>query len=185
MGRKCCVSKCKQGYVRVPKDPNVTFHLFKEEWRLKIHRGSKWKVAENTYICSKHFVASDFIIESRDSNRRRRKKKGTKLKYRFLKDGVCPTIFPNCPSYLSGKKTAERPTRASSSSARKELIEKRVEDKKLRDLKLDSVKTLSDIEAKLKNPVLFVNNPSSLKDVSFKTKQSKIYVYMKLTMIST
>ena len=44
------------------------------------------------------------------------KKKGTKLKYRFLKDGVCPTIF--CPSYLSGKKSAERPTRASASSAR-------------------------------------------------------------------
>ena len=64
MGRKCCVPKCKQGYAGVPKDPNVTFHLFKEEWRLKIHRGSKWKVTENTFICSKHFVASDFIIET-------------------------------------------------------------------------------------------------------------------------
>ena len=45
----------------------------------------------------------------------------------------------------------------------------------LRDLKLDSVKTLSDIEAKLKNPVLFANNPS--KDVSFKTEQSKKCIY--------
>ena len=84
MGRKGCVPKCKQGYAGVPKDPNVTVHLFKEEWRLKIHRGSKWKVTENTFICSKHFVASDFIIESRDSNKRRRKKKGTELDFRKI-----------------------------------------------------------------------------------------------------
>ena len=90
MGRKCCVPNCKEGYKGAPKDPDVTFHLFNSEWKYKIHRGGNWEVTKNTFICSKHFVSTDFLSESQDSNNRRKKT----LKYRYLKCNAYPT--PNC-----------------------------------------------------------------------------------------
>ena len=69
MGRKCCVPKCKQGYQGTPNDPNVTFHLFRNEWKPKIHREENWEVTALTYICSKHFIDRDFFLESVDTNK--------------------------------------------------------------------------------------------------------------------
>ena len=126
MGKKCCVPNCKEGYKGAPKDPDVTFHLFNSEWKSKIHRGGNWEVTKNTFICSKHFVSTDFLSESQDSNNRR-KKTGTQLKYRYLKSNAYPTLFPNCPVYLSKKKPAER-TSLASSSARNEISAERNEE---------------------------------------------------------
>ena len=56
-------------------------------------------------------------------------------------------LFPNCPSYLL-QKNFGRATMASS-SARKELSQKLREEKRQRDLQLDKVLFLSDINNKL------------------------------------
>ena len=113
MGRKCCAPKCRSGYKGKSKD-GISMHKFRAEWKSNFPRGD-WKVTDQTFICSKHFTASNFITERRDSNTTRStKKKDTELKYRFLKDDAYPTIHPNCPQYLSQKKPASRPSLAMS-----------------------------------------------------------------------
>ena len=106
MGRKCCVPNCIEGYKGAPKDPDVTFHVFNSEWESKIHRCGNWEVTKNTFICSKHFLSTDFLSESQYSNNRRKKKTGTQLKYRYLKSNAYPTLFPNCLVYSSRKKAS-------------------------------------------------------------------------------
>ena len=69
---------------------------------------------------------------------------GTQLKYRYLKSNAYPTLFPNYPVYLSKKKPAER-TPLVSSSARNEIPAKRNEEKRLRDLELDTIKSLKNM----------------------------------------
>ena len=153
MDRKCCVPNCKSGYKEVVKEPEVTFHNFKPEWK---SRDRDRKVKDNTCICSKHFVSSDFISELRDTNKIRRTKKATtKLKYQFLKNDAYPTVFPNCPPYLSQKNPLERSPWASS-AAQEELSQKQKEEKRQCDLQLDKVLSLSDINNKQKSKE-FVN----------------------------
>ena len=66
MGRKCCAPKCRSGYKGKSKD-GISMHKFRAEWKSNFPRGD-WKVTDQTFICSKHFTASDFITERRDSN---------------------------------------------------------------------------------------------------------------------
>ena len=110
MGRKCCVPNCKSGYQSQVKDTKTTFHKFWKEWENKIHRGGKWSMTTQSFICSKHFEENDFVYHTNDRNNRRKQKlQEEKIKYRHVKKGAYPTKFLNCPSYLSKTKPAERP----------------------------------------------------------------------------
>ena len=68
-----------------------------------------------SFICNKHFEESDFVYHTNDTNdcRKQKLQKG-KLKYRYVKKETYPTKFSNCPSCLSKKKPAERPSVGSS-----------------------------------------------------------------------
>ena len=125
MGRKCCVPNCKSAYKSQPKEDCVTYHKFRVEWKDKIHRGGDWNITNHSFICSKHFQDSDLVYDTLDSNNRRKRKlqKGD-LKYRYVKENAFPTIFPNCPKYLSKKKLSARPL-LGSSLARAETSAKR------------------------------------------------------------
>ena len=155
MGRKCCAPKCRSGHKGKSKG-GISMHKFRAEWKSNFPRGD-WKVTDQTFICSKHFTASDFITERRDSNTTRStKKKDTELKYRFLKDDAYPTIYPNCPQYLSQKKPASRPSLGS--AAREFTIAKREEEKKALELEKDSVKSLNDVKDKLRVQEYIIND---------------------------
>ena len=173
MGRKCCAPKCRSGYKGKSKD-GISMHKFRAEWKSNFPRGD-WKVTDQTFICSKHFTASDFITERRDSNTTRStKKKDTELKYRFLKDDAYPTIYPNCPQYLSQKKLASRPS-LGSTAAREFTIAKREEEKKALELEKDSVKSINDVKDKLRVQE-YINSPS-MKNASIKIETSQVVFY--------
>ena len=104
MGRKCCAPKCRSGYKGKSKN-GISMHKFRAEWKSNFPRGD-WKVTDQTFICSKHFTASDFITERRDSNTTRStKKKDTELKYRFLKRRCISHNLPQLPTVFVTKET--------------------------------------------------------------------------------
>ena len=145
MGRKCCVSNCKSGYQSQLRDTKTNFHKFRKEWENKIDRGGKWSMTTKSFICSKHFEESDFVYHTNDTNdNRKRKLQKEQLKYRYVKKGAYPTKFPNCPSYLSEKKPAERPS-LGSSDAREKISAQRLESKRLSELEAKAVRSINDI----------------------------------------
>ena len=156
MGRKCAATGCKSGYY--PSDEkdkdssmHVSFHKFPSDKDLL----SKWLQAipreftpsKTASLCSKHFRENDFISESTDSHKWR-KKTGTVLTYRRLKDNAVPSIFPNLPSYLSKPEPVQRGSSSTSSERHKrqyELMEQQTNDF-MESLK---IQRLSDIGDKL------------------------------------
>ena len=57
-------------------------------------------------LCERHFAECCFVTESTDSNSSRTQNE--QLKRRRLKPGSLPTIFPDCPSYMSLATAPER-----------------------------------------------------------------------------
>ena len=101
------------------------FNAFREEWKRKIHRDGDKKITDNIGLCSKHFVAEDFVTESSSSNARgNRKRKGQKLDKPYLKADAIPTIFPNCPEHLTKDRQPRQPANATAET-RNETAEKR------------------------------------------------------------
>ena len=89
MGPKSCVPNCKSGYKSQIKDTKITLHKFRKEWENKTHRGGKWSMVAESFLCSKHFEESDFVYHTNDRNcRRKRKLQKEKLKYRYVKKGA-------------------------------------------------------------------------------------------------
>ena len=54
MGRKCPVPNYKLDYKSQVKDTKTTFHKFRKECENKIHRGEKWFMTTESFICGKH-----------------------------------------------------------------------------------------------------------------------------------
>ena len=172
-GQKVLCSEMQSGYKGKSKG-GISMHKFRAEWKSNFPRGD-WKVTDQTCICSKHFTASDFITERRDSNTTRStKKKDTELKYRFLKDDAYPTIYSNCTQYLSQKKPASRPS-LGSTAAREFTIAKREEEKKALELEKDSVKSINGVKDKLRVQE-YINSPS-MKNASIKIETSQVVFY--------
>ena len=103
MGKKCCAPNCRSGYAGVNMD-GIPMHKFRERCKENFPRRGEWNVTSNSHICSKYFTDSDFVITPLDKRARRVEKRSSKLTYRYLNEDVFPTIFPNCPQYLSKKK---------------------------------------------------------------------------------
>ena len=121
----CVAPGCKSGYEST-LPAGVTSHRFpknvesRQKWIKAIPRAN-WIPAPSARICSLHFEQSDFFSDRQDSNVYRKK---TELTRRRLKPNAVPHIFPNCPSYLSKPKPAERPTAAQSETRIKREIER-------------------------------------------------------------
>ena len=89
MGSKSCVPNCKSGCKSQIKDTKITLHKFRKEWENKTHRGGKWSMVAESFLCSKHFEESDFVYHTNDTNcRTKRKLQKEKLKYRYVKKGA-------------------------------------------------------------------------------------------------
>ena len=75
------------------KDPNVSFHRFPHKnpeqlrkWIQAIRR-QDWLPTKHSYICSKHFTESSFVVRpGKDGHR--------------LYEHAIPSLFPSCPEYL-------------------------------------------------------------------------------------
>ena len=141
MGKSCCVPRCHSGYKGVDMT-GITMHTFRPSWKEKIPRGGNWNLSKNHGICSKHFVESDFVTTTVDSNSRRKRQN---LRKHYITDDAVPTLFPNCPKYLSKKKKVKRASMGSSEK-RKTAVKKRLEEYQKREREKDTARSFKDIE---------------------------------------
>ena len=95
----------------------------REKWIRAVSRKNS-KITCNSKVCALHFDTNDFITISTD--KRNRCQDFLALMRTRLKPTAIPYIFPNLPQYLSNK-TCSRSTTASTSSARQELENARIE----------------------------------------------------------
>ena len=142
---KCCAPNCKTGYASVQEEElERKLSIFKfpdgkkepkkrAQWIAKIPR-AYWNPEDDDdpRICELHFHDDDFIRQSTDSNKRRKRKKGNcdgNLKRKRLKKDAVPSIWPGSPAYLS-KKASTRKITCSSSEARQKNAEKKTSSRK-------------------------------------------------------
>ena len=159
MGRKCCVPKCRSGY-SLPKsntnDEKQSISVFsflenqklKRKWMRAIPRDN-WEPTSG--VCKQHFKPDDLALERTDTNERRKKKKEPLALIRLKSDAI-PTIFPNCPAYLSN----EIPNRSSGGATenRLENYEQRVKEKNNILDEADKVESINDLLLKLDRSLL-------------------------------
>jgi len=128
---KCSGFGCRTGYTGSntvdENDEKITLHSFPlhdQELCEKWTRANPRKdciPTKHSKLCSLHFTSNDFVQERRDSNSTRRKRKSEISEQplrRRLKDDAVPSIFHNCPSYLSSPAAVPRPTSRATSSSR-------------------------------------------------------------------
>ncbi|KAG8187443.1 hypothetical protein JTE90_009515 [Oedothorax gibbosus] len=103
MPSRCVVPGCKGNYdngpvVKVfqfPKDENL-----RKKWEAAIPR-SNLKVINSSKVCELHFHASDIQTTVEIYDERRMETVAMPLDRVRLKKNAVPSIFPNCPAYLS------------------------------------------------------------------------------------
>ena len=83
-------------------------------WLKKIPRD--FIINKESVLCALHFTDADFIIDKKDQGKSR-VVEGTKLKHKRLRKDTIPSIWPNCPHYLSSPVTL-RPTSSTTTEAR-------------------------------------------------------------------
>ncbi len=121
MVNSCCAISCRLGYKDEDEPPDVMLHRFPEDasvkaaWVKAISRDD-WEPAPHSRLCSLHFVASDYVKETRDTNQTRQKEKSGGLKRKILKKDAVPSQFPNIPKYFSHAMPQQRSTAALSTS---------------------------------------------------------------------
>lgn len=173
MPNKCCAVNCKSGYVSSVLK-NVTFHSFpfhnEELLKLRIRRISRknYYPTKHSRLCSLHFIESDFLTSSVDSNTTRKKSKEDTLKLKRLKPNAAPSLFPNLPKYLSQDITqSTRRDNHPSSSRRQDLQQERADTMEHDLFEDEKISTLNDLATKLqkeKKPSAWTifNRPSSI-----------------------
>ena len=70
-------------------------------------------------------------------------KRNCSLLHRYLRKDAFPSLFPNCPRYLSSRKRVPR-TSTATSSERQAIVLLRVEKERLELQRLECVQTLGD-----------------------------------------
>ena len=127
-GKKTCVApNCDTGLVsvetnRLGKKPSL--HRFpadasrKAEWLRAMPKDIT--LSEDSRLCSLHFTPESYKTEKADQ----RDERGVSLQLNLLKSTAVPSIWPNCPFYLSRWPEA-RKTSLATSEAREEAAVKR------------------------------------------------------------
>ena len=107
-------------------------------------------------MCSRHFIESDYKVDSKDTNPRRKKNRSTdELQRKRLCPDAFPSDFSDLPEYYS-KKVPERRSESTSRAARHQKECEAVELASQEILDADKVASLDEIEEKL---VLETNFP--------------------------
>ena len=176
MGRKCCVPKCRSGYSLTKSNTNdekqrisVFFFLKTRNWEGngRAIPGDNWEPTSNSGVCKQHFKPDDLALERTDTNERRKKKKEPLALIRLKSDAI-PTIFPNCPAYLS-KEIPNRRSDGATSENRLENYEQRVKEKNNILDEADKVESINDLLLKL--------DRSLLPDVVLENKTENILIF--------
>ena len=121
----------------------------RKTWIAKVPR-KDWKPRETDkiYLCEKHFMPTDIIIESTDTNnRRKRKKDSNTLTQKRLRENAIPCNWPNNPAHLSNPPTA-RPTSSASSDVRRENTERWAEQAEQERMAQDTYSSLEELVSK-------------------------------------
>ena len=160
MGRKCCVPKCRSGYsLTNTNDEKQSISVFsfpenqelRRKWMRAIPRDN-WEPTSNSGVCKQYFKPDDLALERTDTNERRKKKKEPLALIRLKSDAI-PTIFPNCPAYLS-KEIPNRRSGGATSENRLENYEQRVKEKNNILDEADKVESINDLLLKLDRSLL-------------------------------
>jgi len=125
---KCAAFGCKSGYTGSDTadkhGDKITLHVFPlyneelcEKW-IRANPRKDFMPTKHSTLCSLHFTPDDFVLERQDSNSTRRKRKSETPLRRRLKDDAVPSVFPNCPPYLSSPAAVSRTTSRATSSSR-------------------------------------------------------------------
>ena len=111
----CCVRNVCE------RNPALHVHKFprnlerKQSWISKVPL-KDFVPNTSSVICSAHFEEGAYKVEREDSNMRRAENKQNQLLVKVLKNDAIPTIWPNCPAYLTKTSTPKRQSRNSSGS---------------------------------------------------------------------
>ena len=101
----------------------------------------------STKICGKHFRSQDFKEVSNDSNVYR-KRNTTELAKAVLKEGAFPTIFLNCPAYLTTELPNERSFNTSASG--RHAAQEELHNEEIRQFLMpDQVENVNDLMLKV------------------------------------
>ena len=96
------------------------------------HVAENGRLQKNSFICSKYFTDDDFVTNSLDNTPSRARKRTSLLKHRYLKKDVFPSIFPNCPQYLT-KKIQVRQSSCTTSKQREAAVIERAKNEEKQD----------------------------------------------------
>lgn len=150
MPRKCCVPQCRGNYdetekisvFKFPSDPEK-----RNTWIRKIPRAN-FQPTSQSVVCAKHF-ADQYLIKSDSATR----PDGTILTVERtrpkLSEDAYPSIFSNCPSYLS----VEPPAKRKKPDERRAEVQKRDENAFSDWMKADNISSFSDFSNGMKDHV--------------------------------
>nr|XP_054933828.1 uncharacterized protein LOC129387969 [Dermacentor andersoni] len=99
----CCAPNCKSNYdggqsVRVHKFPSD--RATREAWTRAVPR-KDFSPTKYTVLCEKHFLPSDYLKTTSYTDVKTGKVVEVAMKNMRLKKTAVPSLFPNCPAYLS------------------------------------------------------------------------------------
>ena len=160
MTKKCSAPGCRSGYDSEKKNNDTSVSAIKlfefpknEErrklWISKVPRAN-WIPSKYAYLCELHFREEDFQHERGDTNTTRQEaNEGKPVVRKRLKHVAFPTVWPNCPSYLTAKPVNQRKTTVATVEAR-EKKEKTAKEAELKDERArDHFSNLDELEIKV------------------------------------
>ncbi|XP_075739881.1 uncharacterized protein LOC142785325 [Rhipicephalus microplus] len=140
----CCVPGCRGNY-----DGEKTVRVFtfpadadrRRRWLKAIPRAD-FEPGKRSVVCERHFRESDILTSSKYVDSKTGKVVEAKLKIARLRSDAVPSVFPNCPAYLSAPAATSR-----EAPAEKRM---RLEAASLREAIANSLETHEEEETKHK-----------------------------------
>ncbi|KAH8031189.1 hypothetical protein HPB51_013646 [Rhipicephalus microplus] len=106
----CCAPLCNSNYAHGPKARVYRFSMDADQrtaWTRAIPR-KDFAPTNYTVVCEKRFHTSDFVTTWTYQDEKTGRVLEVPLQLRRLKPGAIPSLFSNCPSYLSRPTTVVR-----------------------------------------------------------------------------
>ncbi|KAH7980330.1 hypothetical protein HPB49_015048 [Dermacentor silvarum] len=106
----CCAPNCRSNYANGPR---ARVYMFPSDpvqnaaWTKAVRR-ENFVPTKYTVVCEHHFHENDFMDSASYTDNMTGKVIEVPLKLRRLKPSAIPSIFPNCPAYLSRQATKAR-----------------------------------------------------------------------------
>ncbi|XP_043472994.1 uncharacterized protein LOC122505444 [Leptopilina heterotoma] len=163
---KCIVPNCKSGYLSckekvtllsVPKSTELI-----KQWQSAIPR-KDFVVKYGQVVCHKHFLPEDIVRKKEVKDPSGKVMASEDLKRPYLKPGRIPSIFPNCPSYLT-KNTKKR------KSPKKRNFVDEIKNPKRRKIFDSSKNQIPEADNDSENILKDINNLNNLKNEILETE---------------